>query len=44
VIKEVEVEVVRARTDSGELVADDPSTPEVNEAWVAKIKKKVAKK
>jgi len=44
VIKEVEVEVVRARTDSGELVADDPSTPEVNEAWVAKIKKKVVKK
>ena len=43
-IKDPEVEVVRARTESGEFVSDDPSTPDVNEAWVAKIKKKVAKK
>lgn len=24
----------RARTDDGQFIADDPSTPEVNEAWV----------
>ena len=42
-VKDPEVEVVRARTESGEFVSDDPFTPEVNEAWVAKIKKKVSK-
>ena len=26
-------EIKRARTDSGKLMADDPSTPDVNEAW-----------
>jgi hypothetical protein len=36
---------VRARTASGKLKADDPSTPDINEAWVggkspAKAKKK----
>ena len=41
----------RARNDKGQLVADDPSTPDVNEAYVGgkkptkkKTKKKVAKK
>ena len=24
----------RARTDTGAFIADDPSTPDVNEAWV----------
>ena len=24
----------RARNDKGQLIGDDPSTPEVNEAWV----------
>lgn len=40
-----ETKAVRARTASGKLKADDPSTPDVNEAWVggkspAKAKKK----
>ena len=35
-----EVELVRARNNKGQLLADDPTTPEVNEAWVAKTKKK----
>jgi hypothetical protein len=26
-------EPVRARNEKGQLVADDPSTPDVNEAW-----------
>lgn len=26
---------VRARDDDGQFAADDPATPEVNEAWVA---------
>jgi len=36
----------RARNAKGHLKADDPSTPDVNEAWVAGIppKKKKAKK
>lgn len=42
-IVEEEVEVVRARDKDGQFVADDPSTPDVNEAWVARIKKKVKK-
>ncbi len=29
----VEVKIKRARTASGKLQADDPSTPDVNEAW-----------
>jgi hypothetical protein len=28
------VEPVRARTDKGEFAADNPATPDVNEAWV----------
>jgi hypothetical protein len=43
-VAEPEVELVRARDENGHFVADDPSTPEVNEAWVARIKKKVTKK
>ena len=32
---------VRARNDKGQLVGDDPSTPDVNEAWTTKVVKKV---
>jgi len=43
--KEVEtLEMVRARDENGHFVADDPSTPDVNEAWVVKTVKKAAKK
>jgi len=35
---------VRARNEKGQLMADDPSTPDVNEAWVVKTVKKVIKK
>lgn len=35
---------VRARNEKGQLVGDDPSTPDVNEAWVVKTVKKVLKK
>jgi hypothetical protein len=37
---------VRARDDKGHYVADDPSTPDVNEAYVGgkKPKKKTVKK
>lgn len=31
---------VRARNDDGTLKADDPSTPDVNEAWETKSAKK----
>ena len=35
----------RARNDKGQLVADDPSTPDVNEAWEGgKAPKKAPKK
>ena len=34
----------RARNDQGHYVADDPSTPEVNEAYVQKPKKKTTAK
>ena len=39
-----EVELVRARNEKGHLMADDPTTPDVNEAWVKKPKKKALKK
>jgi len=42
--EDYEVEVVRARNEKGQLVADDPSTPDVNEAWTTKIKKKITGK
>jgi len=35
---------VRARNDKGQLVGDDPSTPDVNEAWTTKVIKKATKK
>jgi len=38
-----EVELVRARNKKGQLIGDDSTTPEVNEAWVAKTKKKKSK-
>jgi hypothetical protein len=44
VVEEQEVEVVRARDEDGKFIPDDPETPEVNEAWVARIKKKVTPK
>jgi hypothetical protein len=31
---------VRARNEDGTLKADDPSTPDVNEAWTTKFVKK----
>ena len=37
-------ELVRARDDEGKFIPDDPATPEVNEAWITKIKKRVTKK
>ena len=42
----VEVKIKRARTAKGKLQADDPSTPDVNEAWEGgkAPKKKKAKK
>jgi hypothetical protein len=43
-VAEEEVEVVRARDEDGQFIADDPTTPDINEAWVARIKKKVTKK
>ena len=30
---EVEAEVKRARNEKGQLIGDDPDTPDVNEAW-----------
>jgi hypothetical protein len=39
-----DLEIVRARDENGHFVADDPSTPDVNEAWVVKTVKKVTKK
>jgi hypothetical protein len=42
--KDETLEVVRARDADGHFIADDPSTPDVNEAWVVKTAKKVIKK
>ena len=38
------VKKVRARNKKGQLVGDDPSTPDVNEAWTTKVVKKVTAK
>lgn len=35
-----DLEIVRARDEDGHFKADDPSTPDVNEAWVVKTVKK----
>ena len=43
-VSETEMEVVRARNAKGHLMADDPSTPDVNEAWTTRPKKKVTRK
>jgi hypothetical protein len=40
-VKETEEVQVRARNDKGHYVKDDPSTPDVNEAWTTKVVKKV---
>ena len=40
VVVEDILEVVRARNENGHFIADDPSTPDVNEAWVVKTSKK----
>jgi len=42
--EEVEYETVRARTKKGRFVADDKSTPNVNEAYKKVAKKKTKKK
>ena len=36
----VATERVRARNEDGTLKGDDPSTPDINEAWVVKTVKK----
>lgn len=38
------VEKVRARNTDGTLKGDDPSTPDVNEAWTTKLVKKAVKR
>ena len=43
-IPEEELEMVRARNEDGHFIADDPATPDVNEAWVVKTVKKAVKK
>ena len=35
-----DLEIVRARDENGHFIADDPSTPDVNEAYVVKSKNK----
>lgn len=42
--EEEKLEMVRARDEDGQFISDDPSTPDVNEAWVVKTVKKVTKK
>jgi len=39
--QDTETVKVRARNKKGQLMADDPSTPDVNEAWTTKVVKKV---
>jgi hypothetical protein len=40
----VETKKVRARNEDGHFIPDDPTTPDVNEAWVVKVVKKAVKK
>ena len=42
--QDTETVKVRARNEEGQLMADDPSTPDVNEAWTTKVVKKVTGK
>lgn len=44
VYRKVIEEPKRARNDKGQLVADDPSTPDVNEAWEGGKAPKTTKK
>tara|TARA_R110000751_G_scaffold105596_2_gene201590 strand:- start:412 stop:594 length:183 start_codon:yes stop_codon:yes gene_type:complete len=39
-VEETEMETVRARNEEGRFLADDKSTPDVNEAYVKRKKKK----
>ena len=40
-VRGIEEETVRARTDEGKFIADDKSTPDVNEAYTTvQVKKK----
>ena len=39
-VKKDDLEIVRARDENGHFIADDPSTPDVNEAYVVKTKAK----
>ena len=41
---EPETKKVRARNEDGTLKGDDPSTPDVNEAWTTKVVKKATGK
>tara|TARA_A100000172_G_scaffold79330_1_gene66180 strand:- start:31 stop:399 length:369 start_codon:yes stop_codon:yes gene_type:complete len=41
--EEPETEVVRARNEDGSFKADDPSTPDINEAWEEKPVEEVTK-
>jgi hypothetical protein len=43
-VKDEDLEVVRARDENGHFIADNPDTPDVNEAWVVKTVKKATKK
>jgi hypothetical protein len=44
-VRGVEEKTVRARTEEGKFVADDKSTPDVNEAYTTvEVKKKTKKK
>lgn len=38
------LEIVRARDENGHFISDDPSTPDVNEAWVVRTAKKLTGK
>jgi|TARA_Y100001951_G_scaffold84970_1_gene74633 hypothetical protein len=40
-VKDTEEVKVRARNKKGQLIGDDPSTPDINEAWTTKVVKKV---
>ena len=43
-VRDVEEEIVRARTEEGQFVADDKSTPDVNEAYTTVEVKKSGKR
>jgi|TARA_R100000030_G_C3189740_1_gene108074 hypothetical protein len=43
-VKDTEEVKVRARNKKGQLIGDDPSTPDVNEAWTTKVVKKATGK